>query len=182
MRGGRAPPHPVRWRHPLANDIVPCHTKRRRTLVKPDSDCRSGLPAILGTSWTVAPQDRADRTQEAPIIMNKIERAISIFRCPRSGTSLSLVGQTVRSASGETYPVAGDISRPEVKLPSFEVGRHIPGDVVGHDAVVDGKPILVRHVESMHTEKPAAYVSGLASFSLDTRSCSCSRSLTWPSS
>jgi hypothetical protein len=57
--------------------------------------------------------------------MNKIERAISIFRCPRSGTSLSLVGQIVRSASGETYPV------------------------------VDGKPILVRNVESMHTEKPA---------------------------
>jgi SAM-dependent methyltransferase len=57
--------------------------------------------------------------------MEKIERALSILRCPRTGASLSLRGDHVESAAGETYPV------------------------------VSGKPILVRQVEPMHKEKPA---------------------------
>jgi hypothetical protein len=69
--------------------------------------------------------------------MEKIQRAMSILRCPRSGTSLSLEGSVIKSASGETYPI------------------------------ISGKPILVRHVEPMHTENPTEGIvsQNIASYS-----------------
>jgi SAM-dependent methyltransferase len=69
--------------------------------------------------------------------MEKIERAMSILRCPRSGTSLSLEGSVIKSASGETYPI------------------------------IAGKPILVRHVEPMHIENPTEGIvsQNIASYS-----------------
>lgn len=53
-----------------------------------------------------------------------LERWLPLLRCPRTGAPLSLDGETVRAASGETYPV------------------------------VHGKPVLVRRIERLNVEPP----------------------------
>ena len=60
---------------------------------------------------------------------DKLSRIISILRCPRTGTELTIDGRQLRSSAGEVYPI------------------------------IEGKPILVRQIEDMHTTPPAANIT-----------------------
>jgi len=58
-------------------------------------------------------------------MLDVIQRAIPVLQCPRTGASLIIEGQEVRSTTGEVYPI------------------------------VNGKLILVRQIELFHTTPPS---------------------------